>query len=162
TLSHAKEPGATIQEMRVFALACTLLLLSPSGYAQQKSQPRSVTVPAVIDHNRIIIDVEVRAQNGATKRVRAWIDNGNPELLMSDKLVTADGLGGVCGGQTCSATPPKQILIGDMEIPFDGVKEAKVPIGEGSNPPLAHGLNADITIPSTVLRHYDVLIDYPG
>ncbi len=99
-------------------------------------------------------------RTAATKRVHAWVDNGDPELEMSENLAKLTGLAGVCGGQTCSAGAPKSIHIGNMEISFASLKEAKFPVG--SNKPLASGLDADITIPSTVLRHYDVLIDYPG
>ena len=163
--------GMTFGVGSIHKLLTNTVYIGRWRFNQTSSKPRKrkpdeeiieVPVPAIIDHNRVIIDVEVPARNGATQRVHAWVDNGNPDLLMSEKLVTATGLGGICGGQTCSATPPKQILIGGMEISFDGVKEAKVPIGGGENPPLAHGLDADITIPATILRHYDVLIDYPG
>jgi hypothetical protein len=47
-----------------------------------------------------------------------------------------------------------------MEISFSSLKEARTPVGP--NKPIALGLDVDITIPSTVLRHYDMLIDYPG
>lgn len=147
--------------MKLLIAVCALSLVGQHTYAQ-KTQLKSVTVPAIIDHNRVIIEVEALLQNGATKRVRAWIDTGNPELQMSEKLATLAGLAAVCGGQTCAAAPPKQIAIGDMPISFDGTKEAKIPIGPGTDPPLGHGLDADLTIPSMVLRHYDVLIDYPG
>ncbi|HEY1677557.1 MAG TPA: hypothetical protein VGG04_07630 [Candidatus Sulfotelmatobacter sp.] len=146
--------------MRFIAVLCLVSLASQFGSAQQKPQPTSVTVPATIDHNRVLIDVEVPAQNGATKRVRAWVDNGNPELEISQSLVKSLDLGGVCGGQTCAATAPAGITIGGLAISFGDVKQAKVPVGP--NEPLARGLDADINIPSTILRHYDVLIDYPG
>ncbi|HEX3818998.1 MAG TPA: hypothetical protein VHW45_01630 [Candidatus Sulfotelmatobacter sp.] len=149
--------------MKFFTAVWVVLCLSQLLIAQQKpAPPKSVTVPLVIDHNRVIIDVEVAAQNGTTQRVHAWVDNGDPDLLISRKMTNLAGLGGACGAQTCTATPPKQIMIGGMQISFDGVTEANVPIGPGANPPLADGLDADITIPSTVLRHYDILIDYPG
>jgi hypothetical protein len=43
-------------------------------------------------------------------------------------------------------------------IPGFGIKEAKVPAGGA---PIAPGLDADINLPSTVLRNYDVLINFP-
>src|SRR5258708_23028492 len=65
----------------------------------------------------------------------------------------------------CSAAPPREILIGSMTIPVGGgiagtgIKEANVPSGQT---PIAPGLHVEMNIPSTVLRHYDVLIDFPG
>src|SRR5258708_20534080 len=65
----------------------------------------------------------------------------------------------------CSAAPAREVLIGSMTIPFGGgiagtgIKEANVPSGQT---PIAPGLHVEMNIPSTVLRHYDVLIDLPG
>jgi hypothetical protein len=147
--------------MKFLAAVSAVLCLSQFINAQEKpAPPKSVTVPLVVDHNRIVIDVDVPVQNGGVKRVHAWVDNGDPELEMSETLAKLTGLAGVCGGQTCSAGVPAAIEIGNMEISFAGLKEARFPIG--SNKGLAPGLDADMTIPSTVLRHYDLLIDYPG
>lgn len=58
-----------------------------------------------------------------------------------------------------------EMNIGGMAIPLDGktpgteIKEAWVsPIDKA---PIAPGLEAEINIPSSILRHYDVLIDFP-
>ncbi|MGH9497409.1 MAG: hypothetical protein ACRD3B_20595, partial [Candidatus Sulfotelmatobacter sp.] len=133
--------------MKFPVAACAVLLISQLTHAQQKPQPKSVTLPAILDHNRVIIEVDVPARNGPAKRVRAWIDTGDPELLMSVNLAKSTALQLDCEGQTCTAAPPKQIVIGDMPISLEGIKEAKVPVGS-----IAVGLDADINIPSTVLR----------
>ena len=143
------------------------LLLRACVFAQDKratqSAPRVVTVPATIDHDRVIIDAVVQTANGGTERVRTWIDTGNPELLMSRRVASLFGLDAVCTGFLCSAPAPNGIVIGNMEVSLRGAKDAKIPA------PLLHtrtqlkpGLDAEIAIPSTVLRNYDVLIDYPG
>jgi hypothetical protein len=81
---------------------------------------------------------------------------------MSRRL--ADPMGTVvCNGQMCSTAPPQQIAIGGMNILIDAqgpraIKEALVP-SQGS---IAPGLPVDINIPSTILRNYDVLVDFPG
>jgi hypothetical protein len=149
-------------------LRCAILvaLLLPA-FAQDKpttqSEPKVVMVPATIDHDRVIIDAVVQTANGGTERVRAWIDTGNPELLMSRRVASLFGLDAVCTGFLCSAPAPNGIVIGNMEVSLRGAKDAKIPA------PLLHtrtqlkpGLDAEIAIPSTVLRDYDVLIDYPG
>ena len=49
-----------------------------------------------------------------------------------------------------------------MTIPLTGVKEAKIPLKPVSAAAvLAPGMNAEINIPSSILRQYDVLIDFP-
>ena len=145
-----------------------VLVLAAAALAQSAPhpdpQPKSVTVPLKLDHNRVIIDVEIPLRDGTTQRVRAWIDNGNPDLYMSRRL--AELIGGTlsCDGQLCSATPPVEMNIGGVTIPLGGripgagIKEAKVPAGGAS---IAPGLNAEINIPSSVLRDYDVIINFP-
>ena len=50
-----------------------------------------------------------------------------------------------------------------MKIPFAGVKEAKIPLKPvNAAEVLAPGMNAEINLPSSILRHYDVLVDFPG
>jgi hypothetical protein len=139
----------------VLILATLAIAQNPPKLASSKS----VTVPFTLDHNRIIIEVRIPLSDGSTQPTRAWVDNGNPELYMSRR---ASGLAGglmICMGQLCSKIPPTEMIIGGMTIKVGAViKEAKVP---ADNSPIEPGLPAEINIPSTVLRNYDVLIDYP-
>ncbi len=140
------------------------LLCAFSG-AQDKaaSAPQSVTVPAGIDHNRVVINADVPLPDGSTQRVRAWVDNGNPELNLSRRVATLLGLAVSCRESECSSPPPREIIVGGMTIPLAGIKEAKIllkPVNAASV--LAPGMSAEINLPSSILRHYDVLIDFPG
>ncbi len=122
-------------------------------------EPKSDTVPMTLDHNRIVIDVDVTSSNGATQRVHAWVDNGNADLEMSRRLAALIGLTVTCDDKTCSAPPPAAITIGTMNLPLTSVREVKLPVEPSSV--MAPGLNAEINIPSAVLRNYDVLINFP-
>lgn len=153
--------------MRFCTAACALLLLCGFSGAQDKallqSQPTSVTVPAAIDHNRVVINAEVPLPNGSTERVRAWVDNGNPDLYLSRRLATLLGLAVSCNDHECSSPPPREISVGGMTIPLAGIKEAKIPLKPvNAASVLAAGMSAEINLPSSILRHYDVLIDFPG
>ena len=151
--------------------ALVVFALTTYALAQNSSRPslqpgsKSVTVPLTLSHNRVIIDVGIPLPDGTTQRVRAWVDNGNPDLYMSQRLFERTGGSMACDGQLCSATPPTEMNIGGMtitlggRIPGFGIKEAKVPAFVTS---IAPGLDADINLPSTVLSRYDVLIDFPG
>ena len=90
--------------MRVVLAACCLLLLcgwvQRAGKLQRRKQ---VTVPAAIDHNRVIINADLLLPNGSTETVRAWVDNGNPDLYISRRLATLLGLAVTCGDQECSS-----------------------------------------------------------
>jgi hypothetical protein len=148
--------------MRIF-LACWVLWALPVlGNAQAKpSTPNVVTVPATIDHNRVVIEVEVPLPDGSMQRAHAWVDNGNPDLCLSRRLATVLGLAVSCDERTCSAPAPTAIVIHGMTIPLAGIKQAQIPLKPvDAASGVAPGLNAEITIPSTVLRHYDVLVDF--
>jgi hypothetical protein len=151
--------------MRFCGAACAVLLLWGFCGAQDKaaSAPQSITVPAAIDHNRVVINADVLLPDGSTQRVRAWVDNGNPELNLSRRLATLLGLAVSCNENECSSTPPREIIVGGMTIPLAGIKEAKIPLKPvNAASVLAPGMSVEINLPSSILRHYDVLIDFPG
>jgi len=145
------------------------LVLAAAGFAQSEAnpqpQPKSATVPIKLDHNRVVIDVEIPLHDGTMQRVHAWVDNGNPDLYISQRLAGLTGGTISCDGQFCSATPPVEMKIGGMMIPLGGripgagIKEAWVSAIDKA--PLVPGLDAEINIPSTVLRKYDVIINFP-
>jgi hypothetical protein len=138
-----------------------LVLCGFSG-AQDKA-PQSVTVPAAIDHNRVVINADVPLPDGSTQRVRAWVDNGNPELNLSRRLATLLGLAVSCNENECSSPPPREIMVGGMTISLAGIKEAKIPLKSvNAASVVAPGMNVEVNLPSSILRHYDVLIDFPG
>jgi hypothetical protein len=151
--------------MRSCPTACALFLLCCSGGAQEKPALArgGVTVPATIDHNRIVIDAQIPLPDGSIQRVHAWVDNGNPDLYLSRHLATLLALAVSCDDKACSAPPPREIIVGGMTIPLGGVKQAHIPLKPVSAASvLFPGLNAEINLPSAVLRHYDVLVDFPG
>jgi len=152
--------------MRFPAVLVALSLLAASAFAQNNSKaeakPKSVTLPVTLDHNRVVIDVYLPLPDGSTKRVRGWVDNGNPDLYLSRRAATLMGLNVTCDDKECSAPPPAAINIGAMKIPLSYVKQAKIPLKPPSAASvMAAGMSAEINIPSVVLRNYDVLIDFP-
>ena len=152
--------------MRFILVACLVASLSLGLYAKDKSAPKSVpksvTVPATIDHNRVVIPVEVSQLDGSLQTVRAWVDNGNPDFYMSRRLATALGLNVTCGDKECTAPAPKELLIDGMSIPLADNKEVKIPLRPvNAAAVMALGMNAEINIPSTILRHFDVRVDFP-
>jgi hypothetical protein len=148
-----------------------ILILTTIALAQNPAQSASpadanfVTVPVTLDHNRVVIDVDVPLTDGSTRRVRARVDNGDPEQWMSSRVSNWLGLAvGNCNGLVCSAKSPTpmvslEILIGGMKVFLSAMGEIKVP---AAAPTVAPGMNVEINIPSTVLRNYDVLINFPG
>ncbi len=153
--------------MRFLISACLLLAVANCARAQEKTaptqEPKSTSVPAAIDHNRVVINVDVPLPDGSSKTIHAWVDNGNPELEMSRRLATLLGLAVTCLEKQCSSPPPDHIVVGSMTIPLSAVKEANIPLKPVTGAAvMAAGMDAEINIPSSVLRHYDVLVDFPG
>jgi hypothetical protein len=155
--------------MRVLATICALFLLCGWGGAQDKPadrpatpEPKSVTVPAAIDHNRVVINADIALPNGSTERVHAWVDNGTPDLYISRRLASLLGLTASCNENECTSPPPREMAVGGMRIPLAGLKEAKIPLRPVyAASVLAAGMGVEITLPSSILRHYDVLVDFP-
>ena len=151
--------------MRVLIAAWAILPLSATVSAEKKPAAppaEAVTVPATIDHNRVVVDIDLWLEDRSWQRVHAWVDNGNPDLEISRHLATILGLPVSCDDKACSAPAPAAIAIGGMTIPLDGVKEAHIPLKPvGAASVLAPGLNVEINIPASMLRRYDVLVDFP-
>jgi hypothetical protein len=152
--------------MRFSTALVALTLLTASALAQNSSkvepEPKSVTVPVTLDHNRVVIDVYVPLPDGSTKRVRGWVDTGDSDLILSQRLAKTMGLTLICAGQVCGTpTPLPEILIGGMKISLSGARPRIHEKPENALSVALPGMSAEIKIPSTVLRNYDVLINFP-
>lgn len=149
--------------MRLTGVLCLPLLCAFLLAQEKAARPAgSVTVPAAIDHDRVIINADVQLPHGSWQTIRAWLDNGNPDLYMSRRVATLLNLPVTCSDQECTSPPPKQITVGGMQIPLSGLKEAKIPLRPVSAAALlAPGMPVEITLPASILRNYDVLMDFP-
>jgi len=146
----------------VTGVLCALILVASLS---AQSAPKPVTVPITLDHNRTIIDVYLPLPDGRTKRVRAWIDPGNPELWITEALAGKLGLPlagdrkPALDGKQRTAQAPKELQIGGLTIPLQPIQEAHAVVDREA---VAAGCSAEINLPTTVLRNYDVLFDYPN
>jgi hypothetical protein len=152
--------------MRFSTALIALALLTASVLAQNGSKaepaPKSVTVPITLDHNRIVIDVYLPLPDGSTKRVRGWVDNGDSDVWMSRRAAALMGLTVTCDDKECSAPPPAAITIGEMKITLSTIQRVRIPLKPASAASvMAPGMSAEIKIPSSVLRNYAVLINFP-
>jgi hypothetical protein len=149
-------------------LFCIPCLLSVPILAHQSAsnaaQPgaAAVTVPLILDHNRIVIEVDISSSGSVAQRARAWVDNGNPEFWMSQRVAALMGLNVSCGGEVCTGKPKTGAAVGELSI--HGLRLSLVGMSGMRVVPggAAPGMNAEIHIPCTILRDYDVLVDFPG
>jgi len=154
-----------------FILFLGFSLISHAVIAQDASkpsppfspEPKSVTVPVTLDHNRVVIDVFLPLADGSSKRVRGWVDTGNSDLWMSRRVATLMGLTVDCGEKTCSATGSlREIVIGGMKISFANLKQAKIMVkSDQAQDVMIPGMSAEINIPASVLRNYAIVVNFP-
>lgn len=155
--------SSTILCMKLASAFCAAILMTASAVAQVS--PKSATVPITLDHNRVIIDVYFPMPDGSTTRVRGWVDNGNDDMWITESLAKKLNLQFTGETRESKGTkvrmvqPPPQLLVGNMAIELKDIKEARGLIGGES---IAPGTSAQINLPATVLRSYDVLVDYPN
>ncbi len=149
--------------MKIIIGLLILSILSCFGFAQATAN--SATVPITLDHNRVIIDVYLRLPDGSKTRVRGWVDSGNPDLWMTEKLAQKLGLElrgeaqPALAGKQRMAQAPNEVFVGNISLSLAGIKDAHVVLDRES---IAPGCSAEINLPSKLLSSYDVVVDYPN
>jgi len=108
-------------------VAIAWLLLSPAAGQDKRNGP--VTVPMILDHNRILVDAGIQRKDGSWRKARLWVDTGNPEFMLTEEL--AKDLGFDLSSQKKNADgialpievpPPAGLRIGGMTLDVTGVK----------------------------------------
>src|SRR5205085_9113303 len=129
------------------------LILSAASGQVAPLAPKSVTVPVTLDHNRIIIDVRFPLADGTQKRVRAWLDNGDPEMSISGDLAKTLGLQlssepqGNLPAKEQTASVPSSFVVGGMVLRAPGLKQAHVAVDREY---IARGMSAAVNLPSSL------------
>ena len=146
----------------LIALTLVATLAVAQNGPQAAGASKSATVPMTLDHGRVIIDVNLPLADGSTKRVRGWVDTGDSEVWMSRQAASLLGLSVACDKDGCSASAPAAVMIGEMKISLASVKRVGIPLSAPSAAAvMVPGTSAEIKIPSSVLRNYDVLVNFP-
>lgn len=141
----------------LFSFAAIGVFAGVPGCRQES--PDSATVPIVLDHNRMIVEGEIHKENGQVRRVRLWVDSGNPTFTLSAGLARDLGINQPPeGAPGIEVSPPSDVRIGGMKLNFEGVttKVVAQPFW------LFSAMQVDANLPSTVLRKYRVVLDYPS
>ena len=131
---------------------------------QVNQPPRSGTVPFALDHSRMIVEAEIQRFDGTWRAVRLWVDTGNPELLLSGELAHDLGISSAVDGSTLDQAlgevevePPAGLRIGGLRLRVDGVTTEVI----FEHDFLFTTMHIDANLPSTVLKNYQVIFDYP-
>ncbi len=133
----------------------------PAGAAADPGRPASATVPYTLDHNRMIVDVEFVRRDGTIRTARAWVDTGNPDLLLAETLARDLGLappGAGAGPDAGTAPlPAPPMRLGGVPLATDGVTTRIRP-----GPRVMPGVPAEANLPASALRRGRVVFDYPA
>ena len=150
-----------MKPLSIAAIACALGLLCSS----QKNEDRSVTVPFVLDHNRMLVDAAIDLSDGTSRKIRLWVDTGNPEFFMTEELARDLGIDLTAADdkqdgtfQSLEVPAPAGIRIGGMPLDFAGVT-SKVMFRPRW---LFDTMHNDANLPAAVLKKYRVVFDYPA
>jgi len=127
------------------------------------TDPASATVPFVLDHNRMTIEVEFQRPDGSVRRARAWVDTGGTSLVLAEPLARDLGLdlpalppgGGEHSVAIASPAPPARV--GGVALDTAGLAVQVFP-ARVSRP----GVKAESTLPARALRRLHVVFDYPA
>ena len=133
---------------------CILLFLASSP----KITLNSITVPVILDHNRMLVEAEFQRKDGSWRRARLWVDTGNPIFFLNEKLATDLGMDFSKDQVNPFVAAPEHIRIGGMPLNVKGVKTRVMFEPHW----LFSTMHNDANLPSTVLKQYHVVLDYPG
>ena len=123
--------------------------------------PPPPSVPMLLDHNRMTVEVEFPHPAGGVRKARAWVDTGGTDLLMSESLARDLGIGvpafppGEPSAPSSSRAPAMRV--GGVALDTDGMTVV-VRAGRVALP----GIQADCTIAPRALRRLHVVFDYPA
>jgi hypothetical protein len=135
---------------------CFLIAVSSLVIAQEMP-PSSVTVPFTLDHNRMLVDAETQRPDGTWRKVKLWVDTGNPDFIMSESLARDLGIDLSTATGNFETSAPA-VRIGGMPLDLSSTR-CRVMFQPFW---LFTATHNDANLPSTVLRHYQVVFDYPA
>src|SRR5215469_8358377 len=139
------------------------LLLSALSLLASAASPQRATVPLTIEDQRIFVDAQFVRKDGSLRTARLWVDTGNPDFQITDKLAKDLGLD-LSGPQIKSddGVPQVQVQlpglrIGSMSLDLHGAATMVV-LGPSN---VFAGSQTDGNLPATILMHYQLALDIP-
>jgi hypothetical protein len=155
---------SVVSQRRILAMKSFVVAIILVISCAAQTAPQYATVPVTLDHNRIILDVMLPLPDGTQKRIRGWVDNGNTELWLDERVAKLMALQPtpdskeieMLGAKVRTVQAPREIIVGGIKVSLADAKAAQSIAAES----IAPGSSAEINLPSTVLRNYDLIMDY--
>jgi hypothetical protein len=105
----------------------------------------------------MLVESEFQAKDGNWIKALLWVDTGNPDFFISGEFAGKLGMDVDTSETDQEFAAPTHVRIGGMPLNFDGVKSS---VGKGIRW-LFNTMHNDGNLPSTVLKNYHVVFDYP-
>jgi len=140
--------------------------LRPSSTTKHSAHADSASVPMDVRNNRVFVPLRITGPQGTSRSAVFWVDTGGDTLVISGLLAHELGLGPVgkpvegMGATLAHVDSQPQISIRGLKIDLKGVR-ADVSLPESQRTAFP-GVASEGFLPATVLRHYDVVFDYPA
>jgi len=125
--------------------------------------PRVATVPFALDHNRLMVDVDLVRADGTARRAQAWLDTGSQFLGLGERLARDLGLDvtPLERAKTREVAelegPTPRVMVGGLELDMTGIK-----VGVHTGVSVRPGVTAELNLPASALRRDHVVLDYPA
>ncbi len=122
-----------------------------------------VTVPLIVEGNAPLVELEFPTASGSVRKARFLVDTGGGAFLLGSRLM-ADIGAKPSGpeekeeGESFVPLEPVKALVGGVPLDLSGVRTAGMPGSEWVGVRNA----AEGMMPARVLRHYEVVFDYPA
>ena len=148
-----------MNKSKILALAAVFTFFAAG---RSPAESPSVPVPLLLDHDRMIVPVEIQLAGGALRQARAWIDTGGTEVIMAEPLARELGIqvSDLPNDRQKSLSdkhPIAVIRLGGMALDVEGLDLLVYP-GRFALP----GIPADFLLPARCLRRLHVVFDYPA
>jgi len=134
-----------------------------AALAAQPVLSKVAVVPFALDHNRMIVEVELVRPDGAARRAAAWVDTGQvglglAETLARDLGLDLSGFADAPAGEAVQTTSPTpEVRLGGLPLDPTGVATR---VARGNR--AIAGVPAEVHLPAALFRGYVVLFDYPA
>lgn len=149
--------------MKIKLLIIILAMIEFFFKSSNASPIKYVTIPFVLDHNRMLVEVEIQRNDGTWRKAKLWIDTGYPIFSLSESLAADLGIDVSKGKEPdfkrymIEVPTPRGLKIGGMNVNIDSI-----PAIVNYKPHWLFGsLHHDGNLPSSILKNYHIVFDYP-
>jgi hypothetical protein len=139
----------------LFIVSLGIVLAAEAG-------PQSATVPMMLDHNRMTVEIAFKRADGSLRSARAWVDSGGTNVIVAETLARELGV-------DLSAMPAGSEHSFETEAPVPALNLGGIPLAAESMKLSVHpgrfarpGVQAECVLPARCLRRLHVIFDYPA